>query len=89
MVKFQDPPPAKTGPHAGGWFQIAAELKARPGEWAIVRENVTSNISTYIRRGGSAAFVPAGSFEATARRNGTPGRVDIYARYVGENGEHA
>jgi hypothetical protein len=66
--------------------EIAEALKAKPGVWARVLTDVSRIYTTRIGQAHAHEYRPAGSFEATARRNGD--RFDIYARYVGENGEH-
>lgn len=85
MVKFQDPPPSMERTH-GKHYAIAAELKSRPGEWALIAEATSPSVVTYITRGLGSAYTPAGSFEAVSRL--AEGHRDVYARYVGENGEY-
>lgn len=69
------------------WKQITADLRARPGKWAVVEgENVSHDqraaLATALRlkRGGVQGAKP-GEFEATVR--GT----EVYARFVGETEE--
>jgi hypothetical protein len=86
-IEFVDPPPASRGNRATSRHnEIDNALRARPGEWARVMTGVAANGSSYIRYARTLAYAPAGSFEARAVKNGE--RHDIYARYVGENGEH-
>ena len=69
---------------------IAALLKDRPGQWALIQSGSAGTISgtaAGIRTGRVKAWQP-GSFEAVTR-SGENGLRDLYARYVGENGEHA
>jgi hypothetical protein len=52
-------------------------------------QDMPPNTSTLIKRGTLVAFKPAGSFEAVARKNSktqgkNKGKVDIYARFIGE-----
>ena len=65
------------------WGTIAAELRANPDEWAVIAENMPTNVAARIKQGGIVAFRPAGHFEATNRgvRNGLSEKV--YARFVG------
>lgn len=37
VIRWEDPPPSQSGK----WKRTADELKARPGEWALVAEGVT------------------------------------------------
>jgi hypothetical protein len=83
-VTWTEPP----GPNRRGrrpWEEIAAELRAHPGEWALVAENVSSVTTHAITRGTFRAFEPAGAFESVSRRgeNCEHGRTNAYARYVG------
>jgi hypothetical protein len=84
-IEFVDPPAQGRRikhPHAA----IVQALKARPGTWARVITDAPHSITDRMTRGELKPYRPVGSFEATARKNGD--RWDIYARYVGENGEH-
>jgi len=99
VIRWEAPPPRNVS--AGGrgkagidWGPIAAELRSRPGEWALAvtfeAGNLAAQIARLIRRADMTVFGPAGSFEATARKVDGEGRV--YVRYVGagsstENGE--
>ena len=65
------------------WAAIADRLRAEPGEWEFVGRHPASQI-TRIRTGKLAAFRPAGAFDAVGRNSGPRGRIDIYARFVGE-----
>jgi len=70
------------------WSEIADQLRARPGEWAIVRSADKSKRSTMasnasnIQRGALAQFRPPRSFQAATRI--VDGQACLYARYVGE-----
>ncbi|MEU3851785.1 hypothetical protein [Streptomyces sp. NPDC029554] len=85
-LRFENPPAdgRRNGsyPSAG---EVAAALKARPGQWAVVRTvpaRTTAATSAYnIRVAKSAAYAPAGSFEAVSRS--VDGEYRVYARYVG------
>lgn len=82
------------------WEAEADALRAQPGRWGIVTVkdpaagiiagHGTSGyvMATNIRNGRLAAFRPAGTFEATGRRQ-ADGTVKVYARYVGESRESA
>ena len=88
MVKFQDPPPEATQPRKQSRHTaVAAQLKENPGKWALLEEVQTRSSATMIRRGNHKAYQPDGSFEAVAQAR-SDGAYDVYARYIGENGEH-
>lgn len=77
-IKFQNPPaPSRGRGKSHETQQIITALKARPGEWALIKENVASaNGTTWNKREG---------FEARIVGIGKPkGKYDIYVRWVGE-----
>lgn len=86
-VTFEPLPHAQSG--KGGrstkHTAIAAELKARPGEWARIETstspNAASSMANHISGARLKAYAPAGSFEAVSRT--VDGEYRVYARYVG------
>lgn len=82
-VRFEEPPTSqRVATHNS---KVAGALRARPGEWALVRsEHRRSRASSFATqiRGRALAFQPAGTFEAVTRVVGSEHRV--YARFVGE-----
>lgn len=67
------------------WTAVAEKLKENPNQWALVRKETESCYGYFIKKARLVAFQPAGSFEATVRKNeNNPKKYDIYARYVGE-----
>ncbi|WP_413800117.1 hypothetical protein [Streptomyces iranensis] len=86
-VEFVGPPLAT---NVSKHHAIAAALKERPGEWAVVQRSVSAagagSTAQAIRTAKLAAYAPAGSFEAVSRtvkgENGD-GEHRIYARFVG------
>lgn len=87
MAKFEivDAPPARTGSlKAGLHDEIAAFLKANPGQWARVMKGVKSAAAaSTINTAGASAYQPRGDFEATSRQT-AKGQYDVYAKYVGK-----
>jgi hypothetical protein len=84
VIRWEDPPPPnwsapRTRPRP--WALIAAQLKARPGEWGVIDEGGQPTMQSRIRRGESW-FAPRGAFEAAVRD--VNGVVTLWARYVGE-----
>jgi len=81
-IKFIGPPPTSK---KNVQNEIADALKARPGEWAVVRiaDSVSkgTSASNYIRAAKSSVYHPAGSFESVYRC--VDGEHRVYARYVG------
>jgi hypothetical protein len=83
IVQWEAPPPRRWGA-VHDWQAIAKELKAWPGEWALVAvcasQTTAASTARYIRAG---KYKPLSSgFEATART--VDGEARIYARYIGE-----
>lgn len=73
------PPPGQPRRRAR-YHYVAAELRRRPGQWALVKASVSpagarATVSQ-IRRGLVPAFLPTGHFEAVVRGLG------VYVRYV-------
>lgn len=69
------------------WEKVAEDLRARPGEWALVDPSSRRSVTTQIKQGLLKSFAPAGSFDATTRGGDGSSRsvrVQLYARYVGE-----
>jgi hypothetical protein len=88
-LEWREPPPSRRGKHsAGKGAATAAALRQRPGVWARISQDGNSGTAIAIKSGKASAFSPGGSFEAVTRKR-PDGNFDIYARYVGENGEHA
>ena len=88
VLRWEDPPAVSTAPRTDdrvAWAIVAAELRSKPGEWAVVIEGpkAVPHVAIRISQGKSPWFRPAGSFE-TMQRTAPDGGVSIYARYVGE-----
>jgi hypothetical protein len=83
VVFEEPPPPAQRGGPKSKWPGIFDELRKNPGEWAIVRRDVTPNYATLIRK-GQVPGCSAGEFEARCVMvPGTNRVAELYARYVG------
>ncbi|MER6360074.1 hypothetical protein [Kitasatospora sp. NPDC001527] len=82
VVEFLGPPPAAESKHS----RIAAALRARPGEWAVVQRATTiaraASAAQAIRSAKLAAYGPAGLFQAVSRT--VDGEHRVYARFVGD-----
>lgn len=81
-------PNGKSG--SGKHREIADQLKAAPGQWAQIdtRKSISAAgcMANQIRSGYYKAY-PKGTFEAAART--VNGERQVWARYIGEDGEHA
>lgn len=84
-------PPAPKNASTGAYAGVAAALKARPGEWAVLR-TFGSTTSEKKRAWGAASRFQSkppidmrptseGRFEATSR-SCDDGRVRVYVRYL-------
>lgn len=96
-LRWEDPPrPLTTAEQfAQEWGACAAQLRAHPGEWAVIIEGLAptkaSTMTTKIRRGDVAPWLNDdgnGKYEAqqhttSNRLSATASRsVTVYARYV-------
>lgn len=87
-VRFGDLPPDKRSNQVK-YLEQAEQLKARPGDWALVFEGVSQSTGNNVRKGTLAAFRPEGAFEVATRNQRRPDDgvgdsvVDVYVRYVG------
>lgn len=90
-LKFQDPP--ARGNNGSHHEEMAKALRSEPGRWALLAEAASSNaLATNIKGGAIKAYRPSGSFESTTRSVKTAdGKqyFDIYARFIGDDGEYA
>lgn len=73
-------PPTSDAPGRGTSPEVQAvidALKARPGEWALIKEDVNVNVSTWWKK--------RPGLEAKASTIGkAKSKCDVYARWVGE-----
>lgn len=82
MTAVVDPEPcAAPLDRSAAWEHVTAVLRADPGQWHTVRtcdtRSAAKTTARDIRRGGLAAFRPAGRYQAS-----NEGR-DVKARYIG------
>lgn len=84
-INWEAPPEALLNRQRRDWQNVADELRARPGQWAVVAEGVSASTGTHIRHGRLTAFAPAGSFEArvSGARSDEGKASKVYARYIG------
>lgn len=77
MIEFKNPPTAKVVRRVGPETQaILDALKARPGQWALIKEDTNPNTTSWWKK--------RPGIEAKSSTIGKPkNRVDVYARWVG------
>lgn len=78
-MKFESPPPAHRARY--DWNQIAAELRAKPGEWALLAKGERASIAVALRTGSIKTLHPTLGFHVTTRHNRHAGKsrtCDIY-----------
>lgn len=87
IIRWEEPARALGGgggrPHSQ-YQDIARQLAARPGDWAVVQERhsrIGSGLASHIRKGHIDCFTPPGDFDACTRQ--VNGVATVYARYVG------
>ncbi|QAB16988.1 hypothetical protein Leucomu_02815 [Leucobacter muris] len=74
-IKWQEPEPTRTGRSsagAGRWQQVAKELRKRPGQWALVGEDVAASTAAHLKKMG---------LEATLRGMNNGRAAKLYARF--------
>lgn len=90
VIRWEEPPPSRAGWGRGRpcsrYMALADQLRARAGEWALIREADTPNraasLAGLIREGRVVCFGPRGDFDACTRS--VDGRYRVYARYLGD-----
>jgi hypothetical protein len=84
-MEWEEPGPARRSATTRDHAAITAELKSKPGEWAVIdkglKRDAAGMLAHHIRRGMLVAYRPAGTYEAASRADGATHRV--HARYVG------
>lgn len=75
-IVWKEPPPRTYRGKAGRWVAVAAELRAHPGEWALVATDVTPNLAQTLKRHG---------LETAVRGIRNKKAAEVYARWVGES----
>jgi len=79
-IEFKNPPKGKTTARGVGpeTQAIIDALRSRPGEWALIKQDVNPNITqSWKRRPG---------IEAKSSTVGKPkNKCDVYARWIGED----
>lgn len=85
VVEWKEPPPSGGPKNRSARHEaIAAELRANPGQWALVVVESHAGTAQKIRHSHVVAYRPLGAFEATCRRRKPDGMVEVYARFVGD-----
>lgn len=99
-ITFEQPPTEERGKY--DWAAIAADLRTRPGEWALIfdRDKTTFVNAFYLglkdlpigefeaRTSNSDRGVPKAQAEATGEQF-VPRTCSLWLRYVGKNKEYA
>lgn len=80
QIEFKNPPVTEAKKRGMGADTLAVieALKARPGEWALIKKDVNVNAASWWKK--------RPGIEAKSSTIGKPkNRCDVYARYVGES----
>lgn len=78
-VEWKEPAPRPT---QYNWEAIAAQLREKPGEWALVFERDRTTVVNAIRQGNVAAVRPADGFEVRTRNNTIhPRQCSLFMRW--------
>ncbi len=84
VIRWENPPEV-VRPKPGVWHDaIAAQLRQRPGEWALIHIKHTTprTMSEDIMSAKIKAYRPAGAFESKTVR--FDNAAHVYARFVGD-----
>lgn len=87
-IVFTDPPETAGRGGRYPWEEIAAQLKTRPNQWALVLRDMPNPQVAAIKRGTYQAFRPAGAFDARAVRTADVNdqrRHDLYIKFLGDD----
>jgi hypothetical protein len=89
VIRWEAPPVERVKPRRiAEWDGVASDLRARPGEWALIAVGVEhTNTAGQINAARIRCFAPAGAFEA--QRQLVDGEIRVYARYVAEEASSA
>jgi len=80
VIEFRNPPVGKKTKRGLGkeTLEVVAALKARPGEWALIKRDVYVNTTSFWKK------MPG--VEAKSSTIDKPKNIcDVYARWVGED----
>lgn len=80
-VQWEEPPARKCNARKD-WASIAAQLRSRPGQWAVIDTDAAVSAAANFRRGVNRSF-PVGDFEFRAHGTNNNRVEKIYARFVG------
>lgn len=92
VIRWEEPDP-RPRKNRSPYYDIAEELRARPGEWALIREGMSRGaargLAVRMTKGdkgvrGGGPFWPPGSFEAVAYGADNNAPYKVYGRYLGE-----
>lgn len=83
-IKWEEPP--ANGGGRGRWTDLATALRARPGAWALIADDVPSSLVSSTNKGRISDFQPAGAFQARGQTIGK-NRSRVWARYVADGVE--
>jgi hypothetical protein len=82
-MKWEDPGLGKGNKR--DWKGIAVSLRANPGEWAVIAEDINNSVGTTLRTGKYKNFRPVGDWEFVTRGTNANGRTEkLFGRYVGD-----
>lgn len=75
-LKWEEPPPSRSGPGSNRYQPAMDALRSRPGEWAVVADGVAASTTAYLRKRFAG-------FEFTQRQNDDGKTFRTYGRFIG------
>jgi hypothetical protein len=81
VIRWEEPPPVPLrGDAKRPWSLVAAQLRARPGDYALIAEGAGAELAPRINTGVSW-WAPPGAYKAVSRK--IDGRLCVWAVYLG------
>jgi hypothetical protein len=84
-IRRADPPQVERRDYH--WAEVAKQLRASPGEWFVIHENLPSSVPGALAKGAMTEIRPQDGFEFRTAGNTRPAEgprmtAELFARYV-------
>jgi len=94
VVEFGEPPVSQRRQRSQRWVDVAAQLQAKPGEWAKIEGDFSPGVATHIKKGNYKHFLVGipetmtseewmrAHWEIRTHKVGEARRDEIWMRYL-------